>query len=349
MKPPKPRIKKPRLNWKFEKHKNIWTPYYRITWTSGGKIKSREIKLDWKGDSRLLDALYWECASGRHKKQIPVHQKSWGALITAWRSDLRQQKTLSLSTKKSYNRVMESILAKNAAKEVRHTTRKDLRAIHDALADTPRKADWYIQIVSKLWNYANQSLEWELGNNPAAQFKLYGKQSEFLPWPEWLVKCIEDAPEAVRIACGLILNTGQRPQAAITMKHTDFNGSYVWVVDQKSKERFEIFCPDDLSALHDSIQKKGAYLIAKNISEPLGYNAIEKQFRQWRNSLGPEAKAFSMHGLRKLSIIRLAEAGCSDAEIQSITNQTSETITYYRRRANRKVLSRNAFGKRKGD
>ncbi|WP_097070125.1 site-specific integrase [Rhodobacter maris] len=50
-----------------------------------------------------------------------------------------------------------------------------------------------------------------------------------------------------------------------------------------------------------------------------------------------------MHGLRKLAIVRLAEAGCSDAQIQSITNQTPEMIAYYRSKANRKRRSKAAM------
>ena len=89
--------------------------------------------------------------------------------------------------------------------------------------------------------------------------------------------------------------------------------------------------------------KTGTYLLAENLTEPLGYDAVEKRFRIWRGSLGPEAKGFALHGLRKLSIIQLAESGATDSEIQAITNQSAEMVAYYRRQASRKRFSRNAF------
>jgi hypothetical protein len=80
----------------------------------------------------------------------------------------------------------------------------------------------------------------------------------------------------------------------------------------------------------------------------LGYDAIEKAFRAWRDGPGPEAKSLALHGLRKLAIVRLAEAGCSDAQIQAVTNQSMEMVEYYRRKASRKTLSKEAQQQRAG-
>ena len=87
-------------------------------------------------------------------------------------------------------------------------------------------------------------------------------------------------------------------------------------------------------------------MLAKNLTEPLGYDAVEKVFRAWRKDLGVKAKKYTLHGLRKLAITRLAEAGCSDAEIQAVTNQSAEMVAYYRKMADRKKLSRAAQQRR---
>jgi len=78
------------------------------------------------------------------------------------------------------------------------------------------------------------------------------------------------------------------------------------------------------------------------------YDTVEKSFRAWRAKLGERAKLYSLHGLRKLAIIRLAEAGCTDAEIQAVTNQSPQTVAYYRKRANRKKLSKAAMERNGG-
>ncbi|ARE38319.1 Phage related integrase [Rhodovulum sp. P5] len=339
------RTEKPRLEWKTVRGKEV--PRHRVTWTENGKRRERTITLDWKGDPAELDRLYWQCERGEHPAQKPkAPATSWHALVVAWRSDPRVQRKLSDSTKKSYRRTMGAILEKNADKDVRETTRKHVRDIHDKLAATPRKADHMVQVIRLLWNYGKDKLDWPLGDNPAAGIDLYGKTREFEPWPDWMVNALNTAPHDVRVAAELMLGTGQRPNAAISMQHDDFRGDLMTVWDEKNDEPSEVYCPARLRACVADLPKRGKHLLAKNLTQPKGYDAVEKKFRAWRETLGEAAKPFTLHGLRKLAIIQLAEAGCSDAEIQAVTNQSAEMVAYYRKRADRKRLSRNAQNRR---
>lgn len=342
----KPRITKPHLVWKRDR-KGAWVPQYVRRWSEGGKRKSRVITLKWGGDPERLDALYWQAHAGKHEAQQAPAKYTWRELVTLWEKDPRVQGRLAESTKVSYHRVMAQILEKNADKDMRRTTRKGLRAVHDKLSATPRKADKFLATVSLLWNYAVKKQDWPLGENPASGIDLYGKQREFLPWPDWMVAKLPDAPVKVRTAAELILGTGQRPSAAIGMRYDQFDGEWMTVEDQKAGEFFEAYCPTDLRDQIARMERKGEYVLAKNLREPLGYDAIEKEFRAWRDSLGAKAKPYSLHGLRKLAIVRLAEAGCSDAEIQAVTNQSAETVAYYRSKASRKKLSRRAQERRR--
>lgn len=343
--PPKPRITKPRLKWRWNARRREWEPLHRVTATIDGKRKERAIVLKWGGDPRTLDELYWKCESGSHERQKPAPSAcTWEKAAVLWRSDPRVK--AGHATRRKYEEVLQPFLTKNGTNDMRHATRAGMRAIHLKFAATPRVADRYIETLRMLWNYAKKKQDWPLGDNPAAGIDLYGKQREFEPWPDWMVTQIDTAPPVVRAACELILGTGQRPNAAIEMRFEDFSGEWMTVLNEKSQERYEIFCPERLRAAISSIDRKGAHVIAKNLTEPLGYDAVEKQFRAWRNGLGDQAAKYVMHGLRKLAIIQLAESGATDAEIQAITNQSLEMIAYYRRRANRRVLSRNAARRR---
>ena len=343
MKPPKPRIAKPRLAWKWNQRRGEWVPHHRTTWVENGKQRERTILLDWGGDPKELDRLFWECERGGHERQKPAPSKyTWGVLVEKWRSDPRVQSKLAASTKVSYRREMDFFLNKNHGKDVRRTTRAGVRAIHEKLADTHRKADKVLAVIKLLWNYGKFQLDWPLGDNPAEKIEMYGPKSQYLPWPEWLVAKVPTAPVKVRTAVELILGTGQRPGAAINMRRDAFRGAWVEVMDEKSDEPFEIYCPTRLREFVEDLPRTGAYVLAKNLTQPLGYDSVVKDFREWRNNLGDEAKKYSLHGLRKLAIIQMAEAGCTDAEIQAVTNQSAETVTYYRKLASRKILSKNA-------
>lgn len=225
---------------------------------------------------------------------------------------------------------------------MRSLTRAQVRAIHAKYVETPRRADWMVQIISLLLNFARQTLDWKV-ENVAEGIELYGKQREFEPWPDWMIERLDTAPVQVRTAAELILGTGQRPNAAIIMRHDHFHGEWMDVLDEKTDTRIEVYSPPSLRAYFAREPRRGAHVLAKNLTEPLGYSAIEKAFRTWRETLGEKARPFTLHGLRKLAIVRLAEAGCTDAQIQSITNQTPEMIAYYRARANRKHLSKAAM------
>ncbi|MBE9635750.1 hypothetical protein [Salipiger mangrovisoli] len=345
MKTPKPRISKPRLTWRWVRGK--WEPYHRVTWTDDGKRRSREIKLDWKEDPQELDRLYWLAQAGQHQAQARPAQFSWRECIIAWRSDPTIQQKLADGTKRSYRLPMDAILEKNGGKDMRNTTRQQVRAALGKLADTPRKAARYAQTISLLWNYADKELDWPLGKNPASGLAKYKPAREYEAWPDWMVKKLATAPENVQIAAELIRGTGQRPSAAISMRHEQFSGDWMEVLDEKADEMFPVFCPPRLRSFVGGIRKRGAHILAKNIREPVGYDAIEKSFRNWRNGLGEQAQKYTLHGLRKLAIVELAEAGASDAEIQAVTGQSAQMVAYYRARANRKKLSRTAQERRK--
>lgn len=291
------RPEKPRLEWKGVRGQVV--PRHRVTFTEGGKRRERVITLDWKGDPAELDRLYWQCERGDHPQQKPNAPKMcWRALVVAWRDDPRIQRKLSGATKTSYRRTMDALLEKNADKDIRQTTRQHVRAIHDKLAATPRKADHMVQVIRLLWNFAKTKLDWPLGENPAAGIDLYGKSREFEPWPSWLVAALETAPDDVRVASELILGTGQRPNAAIAMAHEHFDGEAMQIWDEKAKERIEVFCPPRLQAFVENLPKRGKYLLAKNLTQPKGYDAVERQFRAWRETLGERARPFTLQGNR---------------------------------------------------
>lgn len=313
--------------------------FFRSTWTEDGKQRSREFAFKSAPDTPEFDREYWAFRSGMAPAmQPPPPKTSWAALAREYRSSPRYLR-LKPSTRRAYDRIIEAILASNGLKDVSDLTRAEVRAIHQKHAELPRKADWYVQIISMLLNFAANTLDWKV-KNVAEGIELYGKQREFEPWPDWMVTALDGAPERVRTAAELILGTGQRPNAAITMRRADFSGDRMSVLDEKGGERFEVFCPAELRDYVASLPQRGDYLLAKNLTQPLGYDSIEKSFRAWRETLGDRAKPYSLHGLRKLAIMRLAEAGWTDAQIQAATNQSAEMVAYYRKRADRIKLTR---------
>jgi hypothetical protein len=345
--PNKPRLAKPNLQWRWLRGR--WVPFYRVTWTENGRRRSREIKLDWKDDAQELDRLYWIARSGRHEAQKKLARYTWRDCIEAWRQDPAVQRRLAYGTKKSYRPPMDAILEKNGGKDMRQTTRPAIKAALAKLSDTPKKAARFAQTISLLWNYAAHELDWPLGPNPAKKLGQHKPERPFEPWPDWMVAALDSAPEHVQTAAQLIRYTGQRPSAAISMRRDQFRGETMILRDEKGDVDFEVHCPDSLRSYVGGLPRRGAHLIAKNLTTPLSYFAVQAAFSRWRKTLGKAATPYTLHGLRKLAIIELAQAGASDAEIQAITNQSAAMVAYYRQRANRLTLSKAAYERTKNE
>lgn len=118
--------------------------------------------------------------------------------------------------------------------------------IHAKMARKPRKADKRLQVISHLWNYAKDKLDWPIGDNPTKGIDHYGKQREFEPCPDWVIYKLSEAPDTVRTAAELILGTGQRPNAAISLEDIRFSGDWMEVLDKNGGEYFETYCTKDL-------------------------------------------------------------------------------------------------------
>lgn len=57
---------------------------------------------------------------------------------------------------------------------MRNLTRAQVRTIQQKYSDTPRKADWYVQLPSLLLNFAAQKLDWD-AKNVTEGIDIFGK------------------------------------------------------------------------------------------------------------------------------------------------------------------------------
>jgi integrase len=316
--------------------------YFRQTVTVDGKRKERRIRIKAEPGTQEFDRLYWEIASGKHTQ---TSRTTFKALIDNYMNS-RRYVTLADGTKRKYRPILDSIREKSGHVDVTMVRRSEVEAIHEKYSDTPRMADHRLQVLRLLFSHAIR-LEW-MTHNPASGVELFGKQREYEPWPSWMVGMLWEAPEDVRHLAEVILWTGQRPNAAAEMQWSDINGDRMTILDEKRGERFEVHAPEGFLAFLATVPKAGAHIIAKSLRTPVGHQTLSRHFRAWRDGLGPTARPYVLHGLRKLAIVRLAEAGWTDAEIQAATNQSAQMVAYYRQKANRVALTKNARERGKG-
>lgn len=236
----------------------------------------------------------------------------------------------------------------NGPKDFTRLTRRNVIEARDSHSETPRKANYYVQLLSILSKHAID-LEW-ITTNPAKGVELFKPKREFEPWPQWAMDayekyCKENDLTLALTAFYLGTGTGQRPGDLTRMEWSHFDNGYMYVLQEKTKTRLEVFCPTRLENYLISLPKAGRFILAKNLIQPVTYNTLEKQVRKVRVAIG--AERYTMHGWRYTAAVELAEASCSDSEIQSVTgHKTLAMVQKYRGRANQRKLSKQAQEKR---
>lgn len=294
-------------------------------------------------DSKEFSDAYWDCRAGKAKGKS---RHNWNALIISY---YRSPAYLGLAagTRANYRRHCEEIREKNGSKDMRTFRRKHAIEARDKLSTTWSKANERVAVLSMLCRHA-VDLEW-IDRNPVVDIdKLKG--GEYEPWPEAKLAAFERCCEATgntiaRTAYELATGTGQRIGDCCAMMWDDFDGEFMSVVQEKTGAKISIYCPQRLRDYLTNLPKRGRYILARNLTQPIGKRAAQKAIEEVREKIGALSGATRLvpHGWRYTAAVRLAEAGCSDAEIQSVTgHKTLAMVQKYRAAANQKRTSKRA-------
>lgn len=261
-----------------------------------------------------FDRACWSIRSGQADVLKTAPRTSWGNLNASYRNS-RNYPKLADGTRQKFDTVLNSMIQKNAKKDVRKVTRQQIRAIHEKYADTPRMTDCRLQILRLLPSHAKNELDW-IEANPAAGIKLSGTQKAFELWPTPAIEALEKATIALNETDVLTAKTpgtgtGQRAGDLCSMPSDHFDGKYMAVTQDKIRERVRVFCP---AFLRDT-PTRGAFILVRNTREPLGYSTLENRFRKVGTAARPVCDDPVMHGWRYTAAVALAAAGASVAEI----------------------------------
>lgn len=309
-----------------------------------GKFRRR---LPSNPDTQEFSDEYWACRSGR--RNAPA-KTTWDNLIVRYYGS-PAFKGLSKGTQANYRRHCEAIREKNAAKDMTKFRRKDALAVQSALQDTWSKANERIAVLSILCRFA-VDLEW-IERNPVEDIpKLKG--GEYAAWPDDKLRayeryCDEHGLTTARTIYELCIGTGQRLGDCVAMEWADFDGEYMHVVQEKTDAKLAIYCPPRLQAYLQSLPKTGKHILAKNLTQHIGKRQAQKAAEDVRAKIGAKdgESRLVQHGWRYTAAKELAEAGCSDSEIQAVTgHKTLSMVAKYRAQASQKGASKRAQERR---
>jgi integrase len=224
-------------------------------------------------------------------------------------------------------------------------TERDVRAIRNELADRPSVADAIVDKIGRLWRFAKERLDMNLGVNPAREVAAIHTDGEsHKAWPEELCAAIERHPNpGVVRAYYLLRYTGQRRSDVTRMKTSQFDGSAVELYQVKTGTY--VWVPAHKRLIeHLAGADRGEYLLESNRKTRYNDQSLSRLIADACEGLG--FPGYSPHGLRHLAGASLAEAGCSVHEIMSVLGHiTEDEAMHYVKQANRKKMAASAMAK----
>ena len=322
------------------------TPYRKEFWDTVYEhdiISSHEYyrKLNLIGEIDDQELSHYLKKSGYQQHLFKVG--TFAALIHDYQSDIAF-KMLAERTQKDYEEAHEIFKSMWADIKVSRIKPKHVLALRNKFSDTPYKANRLIRTLSALlkWGIPMEYID----TNPCYGIKMLPTDGEYEAWTWEQIHFFKaHASPHIWNVLAMSLYTGQRISDVLKMKWSDVHNGMISVKQQKSKKPLFIPIHPELETIIKDLPKNSIYILLNSKGKPWksGWqSALQKQRK--KEVMKPlEGERLVTHGLRKSACCFLAEAGCTDSEIQAITGHSKAMVEYYRRQVNQVKLAKKAI------
>jgi integrase len=321
-------------------------PYVRC-YRARGKLycyyrrDERQIRL--KGDPGSADfAAHYEAVHrGWDAPGGSVLYGSLAWLVQEYRADPRFQR-LKPATKASYERYLAELLDGREAADWRTVTRAKVIAVRNKHQDSPRRANYFVQLLSILGEVAiDRDIRTD---NPAKGVEKLKGGAGWRAWePEELLWCEGLLPPGpLRLAYFLALYTGQREADVLAMTWRSIEDGMIEVTQSKTGATVWIPVHATLREELDTADRRGFHIVSTQAGRAYSLDGFKSLW--WRFIKDAGLPGVQFHGLRKNATAALAEAGCTTEQIKAITgHKTDAMVTFYTKSARQKLLARQAM------
>jgi integrase len=326
-------------------------PYYYLQIGRGTACARKRVRLP--DDPRQTE--FWTAyrqAMGQPESQRPTD--SFETLIERFKA-APEWAQLSESTKRNWSLYLGRIQEMWGDLQVQGVQPKHVLALRDKFAATPAAANNLLRCLSSMLSWSVPR-GWRPDNPCLLVPKLKGGDA-YAPWPwELILLAKTHLRSELWFALALALYTGQRLGDVLAMRWDSVVGNMIVVTQEKTRRRLAIPLHAELQAVLPRIPKNAVTILStsagapwtkdgfqsswqKAFDEPKGFGAED---HPW--PLKPIREGgFVFHGLRKSAVVFLLEAGCSDAEVSSITGQSRQMVEHYGRQVNQRKLATTAI------
>lgn len=218
--------------------------------------------------------------------------------------------------------------------------------LRDKLNDRPGRFNTFTSVMKLVFGWA--SSRGMLPYNPVADIKR-AKMGEYKAWPQDAVQAFlkhRTCTPMMRLAMFLAIYTGQRQSDCLAMRWSQYDGTAITLKQVKTGVDLWIPVHSALKAELDAAkgQSKSVFILHHHTGKPWTRHGFSGAWRYVTREAG--LLGYPFHGLRKTAAQNLAEAGCTDREIQAITgHESAAMVAHYRKRADQRISGKAAIEK----
>lgn len=222
--------------------------------------------------------------------------------------------------------------------------RGDFKEWRDSMADRPRTADMAWTVLARVFSVAKDRRR--ISANPCERGgRLYAPDRRDKIWTDDLIaRAMTGLPPPLRWAFVLALWTGQRQGDLLRLSWSAIQDGKLRVKQSKTGRRLLIPIGAPLVAELSAVPKVSPIILTNSFAKPWTGDGFRASWGKAVSRLKIEGLTF--HDVRGSAVTRLAEAGCTEAEIVSITGHSHADVgemldRHYLSRTN--VLAENAI------
>lgn len=265
-----------------------------------------------------------------------------GALILDYQQGAKFNR-LKPSTKQSYTRMLNTILEHWEHILARDITPRAVAAFQDKFQAQPRMGDLYVTMLRNLFSLAQR--QGLVVHNPASGIEKMHRSTPMKTWGENEIRqAVSGAPEHVGRVYLWLWRTGLRLNDVLRVQRSMINDGVLHITESKTGTSLKIPLHSDLVTDLKSGPERLHHILANSRGRAWTRDGFESSSAKvLKEMFGKERK--QIHGIRRLAITSLIEAGCSIPEVSSITGQTAQMVEHYAKDYARFGLAKSAMEK----
>lgn len=235
-------------------------------------------------------------------------------------------RTLRPATQRGYRQCAEALkLSALGGARIGAITPPVVGALKRSMAGTPWKANAVLRFLRLVWAWGRRE-GWCSGDNPAAAFRGLKTPPRQIVWSrEQESRFLSVASSEMNLAYLLAIYTAQREGDLLALPWSAYDGARITLRQSKTGELVSIPAAEPLKAALDAAERRAIVVLTSARGLPWKADHFRHRFAAELGRAGLTGLRFA--DLRRTSIVRLGEAGCTAVEIAAVSGHTIETVT----------------------